>query len=98
MTYGNGLYVAMAITGTDRVMTSPDGITWTSQTSATDTNWTSVTYGNGLFTAVAAAARNGVMTSPDGITWTSQTSASNAGWRAVTSVAPPAKGSSWRSP
>lgn len=34
-------------------MTSPDGITWTSRTSAADNQWTSVTYNNGLFVAVA---------------------------------------------
>jgi hypothetical protein len=32
-------------------MTSPDGITWTTRTSAADNNWMSVTYGNGLFVA-----------------------------------------------
>ena len=47
VTYGNGLFVAVAITGTgNRVMTSPDGITWTSRTSAVDNDWRSVTYGN----------------------------------------------------
>jgi hypothetical protein len=31
--FGNGLFVAVSSTGTgDRVMTSPDGITWTSRT------------------------------------------------------------------
>ena len=34
-------------------MTSPDGITWTTRTSAADNGWFSVTYGNGLFVAVA---------------------------------------------
>src|SRR5688572_11845637 len=54
VTYGNGLFVAVASSGTgNRVMTSPDGITWTARTSAADNNWTSVTYGNGLFVAVA---------------------------------------------
>ena len=33
VTFGNGLFVAVAQTGTgNRVMTSPDGITWTAQT------------------------------------------------------------------
>jgi hypothetical protein len=36
----------------DRVMTSPDGITWTSRTSAAQNNWRSVAYGNGLWVAV----------------------------------------------
>jgi len=54
-------------------MTSPDGITWTSRTSAADNGWQSVIYGNGLFVAVASTGTgNLVMTSPDGITWTTR--------------------------
>lgn len=53
--YGNGLFVAVGITGTgNRVMTSPDGVTWTNRSSAADNQWQGVTYGNGLFVAVAA--------------------------------------------
>jgi hypothetical protein len=66
-------------------MTSPDGITLTSRTSAANNAWYSVTYGNGLFVAVANnGSPNGVMTSPDGITWTSRTSAANNAWYSVT--------------
>jgi hypothetical protein len=76
--YGNGLYVAVAGTGTgNRVMTSPDGITWTTRTSAADNSWVSVCYGNGLFVAVAyGSSPNTVMTSTDGITWTIRSSGS----------------------
>ena len=46
ITYGNGLYVAVAISGIgNRVMTSTDGNVWTHRTSASDNNWNSVTYG-----------------------------------------------------
>jgi len=67
--YGNGLFVAVAITGTgNRVMTSPDGITWTSRTSAADNGWRSVAYGNGLFVAVSPdGTGNRVMTAPSTI-------------------------------
>ena len=45
-------------------MTSPDGITWTSQTAATNNTWYSVTYGNNLFVAVSwSGTNNRVMTS-----------------------------------
>jgi hypothetical protein len=86
VTYGNGLFVAVALSGTgNRVMTSPDGITWTARTSAADNFWYSVTYGNGLFVAVASSGTgNRVMTSPDGITWTARTSAADNSWRSVT--------------
>ena len=72
VTYGNGLFVAVAESGNgNRVMTSPDGRTWTRRTSAADNSWNSVTYGNGLFVAVGYdGSTNDVMTSPDGITWT----------------------------
>ena len=86
VTWGNGLFVAVASSGTDnRVMTSPDGITWTSRTSAANILWRTVTYGNGLFVAVSTSGTgNDVMTSPDGITWTSRTSANDNAWRSVT--------------
>ena len=32
--YGNGTYVAVSSNGTNRVMTSPDGITWTNRTAS----------------------------------------------------------------
>jgi len=86
VSYGNGLYVAVAASGTgNRVMTSPDGITWTARTSAADNSWQSVTYGNGLFVAVSITGTgNRVMTSPNGINWTVRTSAVNNEWRSVT--------------
>jgi hypothetical protein len=74
ITFGNNLFVAVSSTGDNRVMTSPDGITWTARNAAQNIFWTSVTFGNNLFVAVggAPAGTNGVMTSPDGITWTSR--------------------------
>jgi predicted RecA/RadA family phage recombinase len=66
-------------------MTSSDGITWTSSTSAADNSWNSVTYGNGLFVAVAnTGTGNRVMTSADGINWISRNAAADNAWRSVT--------------
>jgi len=86
VTYGNGLYVAVANSGTgNRVMTSPDGINWTSRTSATDNSWSSITYGNGLFVAVSSTGTTArVMTSSNGITWAIRTASSNNNWSGVT--------------
>ena len=58
------MFVAVANTGAgNRVMTSPDGVTWTIRTSAADNDWRSVTYGNGVFVAVAITGTgNRVMT------------------------------------
>jgi parallel beta-helix repeat protein len=85
VTYGNGMYVAVAGTGTgDRVMTSPDGVTWTTRTSPADNSWRSITYGNGLFVAVAdSGTGNRVMTSPDGITWTTRVNPVDNNWFSV---------------
>ena len=87
ITYGNGLFVAVAGTGTaNRIMTSPDGITWSSP-NCPDNNstWNSVTYGNNLFVAVASAGSPQVMTSPDGINWTlSSVQTNNSNWNSVT--------------
>lgn len=84
--YGNGLFVAVASGGTgSRVMTSPDGVNWTSQTAVGDEAWWGVTYGNGLFVAVSVGGTGSrVMTSPDGVTWTGRTAANTNGWNAVT--------------
>ncbi len=109
VTYGNGLFVAVgwvdefvpdpndefggANVLSGRVMTSTDGINWTSRSAAADSKWKSVTYGmidssvtstaNGTlvpgFVAVAFdGTGNRVMTSPDGITWTARTAAEPA--------------------
>jgi hypothetical protein len=76
--------VAVSVDGTNRVMTSPDGITWTARTATQANSWYSVTYGNGLFVAVSYDGTNRVMTSPDGITWTARTAAEANAWSSVT--------------
>lgn len=85
ITYGNGLFVALGHeTGSDRIITSPDGINWTVRAAPEINNWTGVTYGNGLFVAVAfGSSAHSVMTSPDGINWTARTAPVDD-WMAVT--------------
>ncbi len=63
ITYGNGLFVAV---GGGIILTSPDGVDWTPQTSAISLG--GVAYGGSLFVAVGS----GIMTSDDGITWTNR--------------------------
>ena len=90
VTYGNGLFVAVGNgqAGDNWVMTSPDGVTWTSRTappgSLAPQTWGSVTYGNGVFVAVGSSGTFRVMTSPDGVTWTAQTPAEVNQWASVT--------------
>jgi hypothetical protein len=91
--YAQGLFVGVSCgtaggcnaTVANRVVTSPDGITWTSRSAAgNDDQWRSVTYGNGLFVAVGQSGDR-VMTSPDGITWTARSAAGdNDPWQAIT--------------
>ena len=75
--YGNGLFVAVARTGTgNRIMTSPDGITWTSRNSGIDPTFSDVAYGNGIWVAIADTSSGGTtFTSIDGITWTERATA-----------------------
>jgi hypothetical protein len=90
VTYGNGLFVAVAefadgfSATTSSVMTSPDGINWTTRIAPSTNAWRSVIYGNGLFVAVANSGTNRVMTSPDGITWTARSAAAANTWQSVT--------------
>ena len=79
--FGNGTFVAVSVDGTNRVMTSSDGITWTAR-SVPASRWTSVTYGNGVFVAVAGFGTDRIMTSPDGITWTPRGSSTDS-WDAI---------------
>lgn len=69
-----------------RVLTSPDGVTWTSNPAPAG-NWTSVVHAQGQFVAVAANSGSGnlAMTSPDGLTWTAQPGLNvTTNWNSVT--------------
>lgn len=82
--YGNSLFVAVADSGTNKVMTSPDGADWTSQTSQ-DKPWQSVAYGDGVYVAVAdGGITQRAMSSTDGITWTLRTTPVDNDWQGVT--------------
>ena len=67
--YGNGKYVTVASGGTNRVMYSTDGISWTSASATEQNSWRGIAYGNGKFVAVSQNGTNRVMYSTDGITW-----------------------------
>ena len=84
VTYGNDRFVAVsAHGGTNRVMYSPDGLTWTPVSAIENNRWYSVTYGNGKFVAVATDGTNRVMHSPDGINWTAASAPEANQWRSV---------------
>jgi hypothetical protein len=77
-----GSYGLSTAGGNYRVMTSSDGITWTSRNASSTARWSAVCWSPqlNLFVAVAigsltvgAPTTNAVMTSPDGISWTTRT-------------------------
>lgn len=80
--YGNGVFIAVSSTGTNRVMKSADGVNWI-QIAVVTNGWHSVTFGNGLFVAVAYSGTNRVMYSADGTTWNTIAVEANE-WRSVT--------------
>jgi hypothetical protein len=83
--YGDGVFVAVAISGANRVMTSTNnGETWTARSASEANVWVSVAYGNGLFVAVSLIGTNLVMTSTNGETWTARSAAEANSWRSVT--------------
>jgi hypothetical protein len=88
--YGNGLFVAVSrrpLLTNNQIMTSPDGITWTTRSSPNINAWYDVCYGNGTFVAVAESLdlpNNSVIISNNGIDWTSVAASPNNGsWTSV---------------
>ena len=87
--YGNGKYVAVAGSGTSRLMHSSDGKSWsTSGVTGVDdnNNWQAVTYADNKFVAVA---NNGTaprtMYSSNGINWNAvQAADESLNWNSVT--------------
>lgn len=84
--YGNGTFVAIIASATNKCATSPDGSTWTQRTMASSQDWKDVAFGAGVFVAMAGSggAVNTAATSPDGITWTTRNMPGAYGWSAVT--------------
>lgn len=81
--FGAGLFVAISQSGVgNRVMTSPDGITWTARVSAADNTWNKICFSPSLNLFVAVA-QSGIMTSPDGIVWTTRVDPDIAQWRDI---------------
>jgi N-acetylmuramoyl-L-alanine amidase len=76
--FGNGVFVAISNRiANNSVMTSSNGINWTTHSTPTDSSWNSICFGNGTFVAVTSSGRTnddkGVMTSHNGQNWSLHT-------------------------
>jgi hypothetical protein len=78
------LFVACSETGTNRIMTSTDATSWTSQT-VESSLWEDICFSPelGLFCAVGSVGTNRCVTSPDGINWTTRAISGSYTWKAV---------------
>lgn len=65
LVYANGLWVGVGMSG--KVITSPDGVAWTSRPLLTGHHLNSVIHANGRF--VACGDNGALLTSTDGIAW-----------------------------
>ncbi|MEQ8472614.1 MAG: LamG-like jellyroll fold domain-containing protein [Marinoscillum sp.] len=83
--YCNGLFVIGCVwSSASAILTSPDGITWTSVPRVTTQNWEAAAYGEGVYVAVGSSvATNNVLTSTDGVNWSIITTPSGF-WYSVT--------------
>jgi len=70
--YAGGQFVAVSSTGAGSIITSPDGINWTTQTNPISCAYQDVIYANSLYVAYGNISTGNVVTSPNGITWTSR--------------------------
>lgn len=74
-----GIFCVVGLSGDDRILTSPDGVNWTSHTAPANNQWVEVCWSPELeiFCAISSNGTNRVMTSPDGVNWTLQTTPNN---------------------
>jgi hypothetical protein len=78
--YAGGQYVTVSTSRT--ILTSPDGITWTSRT-APNITFQDVIYANSLYIAYGDLSVGNLATSTDGITWTSRSVGSGTIYQVV---------------
>jgi hypothetical protein len=81
-----GIFCAIAPSSSNLIMTSPDGINWTTRASVDETaDWTGVCWAAelGLFVAVSPFGTYRIMTSPDGVTWTARSVPLVQRWHSV---------------
>jgi hypothetical protein len=80
-----GIFVAVAREGTNRVMTSITGYSWSLIPVSTPSTWSSICWSKelGIFVAVATSGSFNVMTSNNGIEWRAISSGIDSSWNSV---------------
>jgi hypothetical protein len=78
--FGQGLFAAVGRNG--RVLTSPDGINWTSQISGTSKTLRGIVYAGGLF--IAVGDHGTILTSLDAVTWSRRDAGTRRNLRTIT--------------
>jgi hypothetical protein len=79
VSFGNGIFSAVGING---VVTSPDGVTWTTVSIPSIAIPLDIVFGNQKF--VALDVNGQVFTSPDAVTWTRTRLSDGDTWRSIT--------------
>ncbi len=80
VTWSGSQFVAVGYAGT--ILTSPDGVNWTTRTSGTTQILRAVTWSGSQFVVVGDEGT--ILTSPDGVDWSTQDSGTVQLFRAVT--------------
>jgi hypothetical protein len=85
-TFGNGVFVSVGTTGTNRIMRSIDnGQSWTAVSAPEQNSWSGVGYGDGVFIAVSYDGANRIARSTDyGQTWQAIVAPVQNNWQSVT--------------
>jgi hypothetical protein len=79
ISYGNGLFVAVAAVNSVNAASSTDGITWNLRTMPAVRSWFGTSYGNGVFCALGYNTTSAAY-STNGTTWTLTTMPANRAW------------------
>ena len=82
LTYGNGVWVAVASNTTTSKYSLDDGVTWLDSNTHISSSWINVSYGDGKFVAVSVAGLSRIST--DGITWLDYTITGSSSVSSVT--------------
>jgi hypothetical protein len=84
--YGKGIYIAIAIDGTNRIMRSiDDGDTWSAIAAPENNYWYGIIFDGTYFIVISPDGTNRVMRSEDGLSWSMHAAAEANNWGGIAS-------------